>query len=134
MVEWDLGLRLLNLGEERHEGLDQVEKSYCKHIAHVLAISTSAIDRAASCWAMLAMVAGRREWSSELRHRDGTKGDLRLLMMGDVYLEINSSRESFRRKRKKKSSDKTARRENGMLTNVWERGELERRGSGVLVR
>ena len=29
MVEGDLGLGLLNLGEERHEGLDEIEEPYC---------------------------------------------------------------------------------------------------------
>jgi hypothetical protein len=50
LVEGDLGLGLLNLGEERHEGLDEVEEPYCMQGEMVSALSratTVGLNRAA---------------------------------------------------------------------------------------
>jgi hypothetical protein len=35
LVEWDLGLRLLNLRKERRKGLDEIEESDCKGTTYI---------------------------------------------------------------------------------------------------
>lgn len=82
LLEGDPGLRLLNLGEERHERLDQVEKSHCRGEARV------SLDR-------LGLNGGRGERKGRATQARGC--ELGLLYLRELMLAVAGGKEGEKR-------------------------------------
>jgi hypothetical protein len=81
LVEGDLGLGLLNLGEERHEGLDEVEEPYCMAKTMVSALSRTSMDNIVL--AVAARAARVAQAPTATRARDAPRCNLQELMLGN---------------------------------------------------
>lgn len=111
MVEGDLGLGLLNLGEERHEWLDQVEEAYCEEEAHMLAVYPEAVKARDAMLEAVRRLEGCRGARGQQRAKTVWEAgsNLRLLMMGNCCLQLNSSRGSCKIKEEREGEQQTAR-------------------------
>jgi hypothetical protein len=103
LVEGDLGLGLLNLWEERHERLDQVEKSYCRAIAQRLAACPDAIGHKAPSLrhASSADLNAKLEGSAHEGTR-ATDDQLTATHDGRFLAGVNSIRDSSKKGRRKR--------------------------------
>lgn len=100
LVEGGLGLGLLNLREERHEWLDQIEESYCKAEVRMLAVCHFVLELTTRPQEIKQLVVEFRARATRQRE----SAQLTAAHDGRLLCEMYSSRESSKNKKRKREA------------------------------
>lgn len=100
LVEGGLGLGLLNLREERHEWLDQIEESYCKAEVCILAVCHLELKLTTRLQEIKQLVVELRARATRQRE----SAQLTAAHDGRLLYEMYSSRESSKNKKREREA------------------------------